>query len=226
MIILECILSIFSHCSTHTEKKNHPYPKRLLPPKKNEKTKAKFIITKPLSLIECYYTLLCKTKTINDMKIFFTIIRSKKAKKLSGKYLSNHIIVLWAINSRKMHYFEYIHYYLLHENLPIIKCTISPEYPPSIYYYSRPLLRKKALILFYYSKKQNCSFFHLEKNNKICLVAMKKNLKFKNNTIAINIPAPKKKVKSLYSTSKYHTKKITILHIEQKNSLRKKLLRK
>merc|ERR1711860_224440 len=77
--------------------------------------------------------------------------RSKK--KLSGKYLSNHIIVLWAINSRKMHYFEYIHYYLLHENLPIIKCTISPEYPPSIYYYSRPLLRKKSTYTFLLLKK-------------------------------------------------------------------------
>jgi len=169
---------IFPLFNTHRKEKSS-ISKKITTPKKNEKTKAKFIITKPLSLIECYYTLLCKTKTINDMKIFFTIIRSKKkSKKLSGKYLSNHIIVLWAINSRKMHYFEYIHYYLLHENLPIIKCTISPEYPPSIYYYSRPLLRKKALILFYYSKKQNCSFFHLEKkNNKICLVAMKKKFK-------------------------------------------------
>ena len=145
---------IFPLFNTHRKEKSS-ISKKITTPEKNEKTKAKFIITKPLSLIECYYTLLCKTKTINDMKIFFTIIRSKKSKKLSGKYLSNHIIVLWAINSRKMHYFEYIHYYLLHENLPIIKCTISPEYPPSIYYYSRPLLRKKALILFYYSKKQS-----------------------------------------------------------------------
>lgn len=104
-----------------------------------------------------------KLKRSTTWKSFSLLLGQKKSKKLSGKYLSNHIIVLWAINSRKMHYFEYIHYYLLHENLPIIKCTISPEYPPSIYYYSRPLLRKKALILFYYSKKQNCSFFHLEK---------------------------------------------------------------
>lgn len=75
-----------------------------------------------------------------------------------------------------------------------------PRIPPiNLLLFQTTLKKKKALILFYYSKSKIVHSFIWKK---ICLVDEKKNYK----KIIITTRHPKK-VKSLYSTSKYHTTK-------------------
>lgn len=52
------VYSIFSHCSTHTEKKNHPYPK-IRPPRKMKKS---LLLQNHCLWLSVYYPL-CKTKS-------------------------------------------------------------------------------------------------------------------------------------------------------------------